>query len=564
MSHRIVPVLVLAVGLVMAFHPTILSGFERLQTDLGDTRLNNYLLEHGWRCLSGEPGVRLWNPPFFHPASNTLAYSDLLLSFGPLYWPWRALGLGEVLSFQLWMIGIAICNFAVSFLFLRRAMRFEQLGSALGAFVISFAASRVGQLGHQQLFPVFFVIGALWATCSMVGSASAGEARGSRRWAAFVLFGCLVAQLYGSYYNFAFALAILSAAALVAAAVPNWRRALLDVARVHWRPLVAAGCLAVVLALPAAAHYLEAAGTVRPRPPGAALAVLPRLASYVFVAESSWWYPWMDRLAPFRGLPVRHEHALGLGFLTTGILLWVAWRTRSQAAVRLAAAVVLGLGLLVTMLPGGIQLWTTLYHVFPPFQGLRAVSRILMLLPIPAGIAVAWMISQRARGTRGRLVAALAVLACLEQGVTSRSVEVALVEARTNEIAAQVDRTAEAFLVVPRGLVQRGYSWPHLDAMWASLRTDVPTVNGYTGNRPPGWDFGDLRLKRADSLDEVRRRLDAWAGATGLDPDRVQILVVDAAAHLPPDLRLGAERAAPPGSRRNNRPAPGRQRAPVS
>jgi hypothetical protein len=507
---------------------------ERLLTDLGDTRLNNYLLEHGWRWMSGEPGVRLWNPPFFHPASNTLAYSDLLLSFGPLYWPWRALGLGELLSFQLWMIGIAICNFAVCFLFLRRAMRFDQLGSALGAFLISFAASRTGQLSHQQLFPVFFVIGALWATCSMVGSASAGEARGSRRWAAFVLFGCLVAQLYGSYYNFAFALALLAGAALAAAVVPGWRRALLGVGRIHWRPLVAAGCLAVVLALPAAIHYLEAAGTLRPRPASAALDALPRLVSYLFVDERSWWYAWMDHLDLFRGLPVRHEHAIGLGFLTTGILLWVAWRMRVRAAVRLAAAVVLGLGLLVTMLPTGIQLWTTLYRVFPPFQGLRAVSRILMLLAIPAGIAVGWMVSHRGAGARGRLVTSLAVLACLEQGVTTRSVEVATVQARANELASQVDRSAEAFLVVPRGPARRGWPRDHLDAMWASRRSGVPTVNGYSGNRPPGWDFGELGIRRGDSLDGVRRRLDAWAGATGLDPDRVQILVVDAARH-PPD-----------------------------
>jgi hypothetical protein len=134
---------------------------------------------------------------------------------------------------------------------------------------------------------------------------------------------CL-SPVYGSYYNFAFALALLAGAALAAAVVPGWRRALLGVGRIHWRPLVAAGCLAVVLALPAAIHYLEAAGTLRPRPASAALDALPRLVSYLFVDERSWWYAWMDHLDLFRGLPVRHEHAIGLGFLTTGILLWVA------------------------------------------------------------------------------------------------------------------------------------------------------------------------------------------------------------------------------------------------
>ena len=318
----------------------------------------------------------------------------------------------------------------------------------------------------------------------------------------FALVGCLVAQLYGSYYNLAFTLAILTIAILSALAAPSWRRVLLSVVRVHWRATAAAGCLALALALPAAVHYLEAAGTVRPRSPGAALAVLPRLASYMFVHERSWCYGWMTSLDPIRSLPVRHEHAIGLGFITTGCLLWVVWRTRTRPAVQLAITVVAVLGLLVTMFPGRMRLYMILYHAFPPFQGVRAVSRVGMLLAIPAGIAVAWMVSHRGGGRRGRLVAALAVLACLEQGVTSRSVEVAIVEARADEIAARVDRTADAFLVVPRGPARRGRSWHQLDAMWAARRTGVPTLNGYSGNSPPGWDFGDLRLDRDDGLDD--------------------------------------------------------------
>jgi hypothetical protein len=563
MNRRIVPVLVLLAGLVMAFHPTLWSGFGRLQTDLGDTRLNNYLLEHGWRWLSGDPGVRLWHPSFFYPAPNALAYSDLLLSFGPLYWPWRALGLGEVLSFQLWMIGIAICNYAVCFLFLRRGLGFDRLGAALGAFVISFAASRVGQLVHQQMFPIVFVIGALWAVCAMVRSATAGAARGRDRWAPFALFGSLVAQLYGSYYNLAFTLAILTIAILSALAAPGWRRVLLGVVKVHWRATAAAGCLALALALPAAVHYLEAAGTVRPRSPGATLDVLPRLASYVFVHERSWCYGWMTSLDLIHSLPVRHEHAIGLGFITTGCLLWVVWRTRTRPAVRLAITVVAVLGVLVTMFPGRIRLYMILYHAFPPFQGVRAVSRVGMLLAIPAGIAIGWMVSRRGHGARATLVAVLAVLACLEQGMTTRSVEVATVEARENELAARVDRSAEAFLAVPRGPMRRGWSWHHLDAMWAARRAGIATVNGYSGNRPPGWDLGDLRLGQADNLDEVRRRLDGWAGTMGLDPGRIQVLVVDAGAHLPPDEPPRAKPLTPPRRGGSGRPPAERGRAPV-
>src|ERR1043166_6388433 len=67
-------------GVMMVHHPMILSGFRRIQTDLGDSRLVHYLLEHGYRWVRGEPGhCDLWSPPFFYPVKNVAAFSELLL-----------------------------------------------------------------------------------------------------------------------------------------------------------------------------------------------------------------------------------------------------------------------------------------------------------------------------------------------------------------------------------------------------------------------------------------------------------------------------------------------------
>ncbi|HLB10434.1 MAG TPA: hypothetical protein VK617_12925, partial [Gemmatimonadaceae bacterium] len=52
------------VGMLLQFHPILLSGLSRMQSDWGDTRLNNYILEHGYRWLIGMPGhERFWSPP---------------------------------------------------------------------------------------------------------------------------------------------------------------------------------------------------------------------------------------------------------------------------------------------------------------------------------------------------------------------------------------------------------------------------------------------------------------------------------------------------------------------
>src|SRR5207248_331335 len=103
---------VLALGLCSAFHPTLFSGFARVQTDPGDTLLNHYILEHSWRWLT-QPDYAgtLWSPPFFAPTPLTLAYSENLLGTAPLYWLLRTL-CPELLAFQLWVMLVSALTFA--------------------------------------------------------------------------------------------------------------------------------------------------------------------------------------------------------------------------------------------------------------------------------------------------------------------------------------------------------------------------------------------------------------------------------------------------------------------
>src|SRR5260370_28388446 len=99
-------------GVALAFYPTLLSGFRRVQTDPGDTLLNAYVLEHSWQCVSNKSYAgSLWSPAFFHPTREALAYSENLLGTAPLYWGLR-LGCSDLLAFQLWMMLAAVGTYA--------------------------------------------------------------------------------------------------------------------------------------------------------------------------------------------------------------------------------------------------------------------------------------------------------------------------------------------------------------------------------------------------------------------------------------------------------------------
>jgi hypothetical protein len=159
LSRAIAHVLVAIVGLLgilMAHHPMLFSGLQRMQVNLGDSRFNNYILEHSYRWLIGAPlHTEFWNPPFFYPARNVTAYSDLLLSVAPLYVVFRAVGFLPDTSFQLWMIACSGLNYLVAFHLLHRRFRLGAAAACAGAILFAFGAPRINQAGHQQLLPQF-------------------------------------------------------------------------------------------------------------------------------------------------------------------------------------------------------------------------------------------------------------------------------------------------------------------------------------------------------------------------------------------------------------------------
>lgn len=61
----------------------------------------------------------------------------------------------------------------------------------------------------------------------------------------------------------------------------------------------------------------------------------------------------------------------------------------------------------------------------------------------------------------------------------------------------------------------------HVEAMWASMERGIPTVNGYSGNQPPGWPLYDIRIQSPAQDSVVSDSLEIWARHSGIDPARI-------------------------------------------
>src|SRR5262249_26534207 len=172
-----------------------------METDPGDARHLNYVLEHGFQWLRGSPGhTNFWSPPIFFPEPNTAAYSETLLGVLPFYAPWRVAGFAPDTSLQLWTLTVSLLNFAGAYLLMRRLLRVRRLPSSLGAFMFSYGSTRVVQSGHQQLLAHFFTLGVVASLVGVLGEDPQRSNRWYRTGWIALFFGSLVAQFYASFY----------------------------------------------------------------------------------------------------------------------------------------------------------------------------------------------------------------------------------------------------------------------------------------------------------------------------------------------------------------------------
>ncbi|MBZ0090184.1 MAG: hypothetical protein K8H90_07385, partial [Thermoanaerobaculia bacterium] len=229
------------VGTFAVFHRQLLSGFELLQVFPQDPLFQNWILEHDWLWFTGAPGHSdFWSPPFFHPRTATLAYSDPMLGLLPLYGLARALGGDPYLAYALAAIGAAALTFFAHFWLYRAGLELPTRWAAFGAYLVAYGAPRAAALNHPHLYAHYPSAVALLAFLRALDPRRPPRERAT--WAAALPL-LVAVQLYANVY-----LGVLSALLLLfagAAALID-REGRRGVATLGWRG-TAAATLGVIL-----------------------------------------------------------------------------------------------------------------------------------------------------------------------------------------------------------------------------------------------------------------------------------------------------------------------------
>jgi hypothetical protein len=71
-----------------------------------------------------------------------------------------------------------------------------------------------------------------------------------------------------------------------------------------------------------------------------------------------------------------------------------------------------------------------------------------------------------------------------------------------------------------------------IDAMWAQLERGVPTVNGNSGNVPPGWALGNNLIRRPSDEVRIQASVQAWLRRNSLIPGELCFIKIPAGPWL--------------------------------
>jgi hypothetical protein len=519
----------LAAGTLTALHPMVLSGFVLIQTDLTDTRFNNYILEHSFRWVQGDPRHgSFWDPPFFYPAPNTNAYGDILLGSAPIYWLLRVLGLHYDSAFQGWMVTVLALNFLAALLLLQRGLKFSLLPSLAGSFLFAYGSIRIAQLSHQQLLPQFFSLLAIFALIRLFqAEAEPGSppTRGGSGWV-FLFFASLVLQVYAGFYLGWFLAFGLAVSLVFVCLIPPCRRSLGRLLLRHWPgglATLALSCLALVWFV---LHYSQACQEVGGRPWWEVKSMLPRLKSWLNLGPENWLYAYIFPSFDFSTLPMEHEHRIGLGFITAILCLMGLWQLRRTPWGRVA-----GLSFLVifgsSLFWLGWSPWRLIHHYVPGGAAIRGVTRISLLLLIPLSLGLTAAL-ERFKVHSGLVILCILIVMA-EQVQTTHYYDKLADRQRVAALAAQVPQDARAFFYAhfsgPGYLTKEIHC---LDAMWAQMLAGVPTVNGYSGWSPKGWEKEfRAEVKSFSETPALKIRLQNWLMTSGKEDDAIVVIPVD-------------------------------------
>ncbi len=517
-------------GALIFFRWQIISNFDLVFGGGPDVRFVAFIHEHVYSWLNGH--AVFLSPPFFYNQTQTLGYSDAFILDQLIYAPLRLLGAEPFLALSLIAIVLSVIAYFSFYLFLRR-LDVSVILASLAALTFTFPNNLYLKSWHFQHFNVYYI-----PVIAYCGLFAVGELR--RRPARAYLLGAIAGALYGLLFSSGYYMAWFFGLALLIftpiAGFMAWPQAQAWWCQYRMRAL-GLGCVASIGFLGALSIFAVIYAPVL------ALGAERNFDEYLHYAQ----HPidivnvgndnlvWSELIRALRLIP---DNQLGFGevsialtpivqflLLASAILshrprFWPADAGgRISRAIVIASASVCALLFVVTVQTHHQSLFRLLYVALPGANAIRVGYRAMIVANLFAMTAIALTFHQAFRTLQEPRTRRSIVGLCVLIGLLSLTVVEQVNLAQPSRLSRKDEREhLRAVGVAPHrcrafyAAFQEDISPEDLqvDAMMVAQAQHLPTLNGYSGFKPPGWDFGET-----DAADYEQRVL-RWALHRGI------------------------------------------------
>ena len=502
-SHqRTFVTLALMVTVVYLVWGRVLPPSDLVPGDIGDSRFNLYVLEHGYRWMIGSGS--LWDMDIFWPIKGAGAFSDMHLGSLIFYAFPRILGLDMYVSMQVWFM-VGLYGTLFSAYFAARWLSFSVMGSGIAAFVFTCALPVTAQISRVQFVHRWAIP---WAVVAVISTSRQLIARRNNI-VMLVVAVCIQFVISpGSAVASIFVCSILWGVLIVI----NPPMDNFPVVRI--KPFGAAAALSAIVFTGYVAsnysHFKTIYGIKRETYETLLFSPGPKA---LFLADHS--VLWQGLSYRHSAFDIgRHEVQLFVGLgLATFVLIGV-FRASRLKTLEIALFTVSLLTFLGIMKIGGWSAFTRI-QIIPGFDSVRTPGRFILVLLFPIGLIAGSgfrsLVTSKS-ATLKSMACSLLVFMCVEYSATDlKAVTKTELITRTENLISRIDTKiktlngehVDAFLVLDdneqSSAVQNFESMKDLDAMLASLELGIPTLNGYSGFLP----FGRYRVANCDDVSKL-------------------------------------------------------------
>jgi len=460
----------LFLGIYFHMIPNIGIDFSFIPGDLGDSRFNNYILEHGYLYVTGRVDS-FWSAPFMYPVENVIALSDNLLGTMPIYAMFRIFGADAETSYQIWFVILSFLNFFCSFFVINKLTKNISI-SAISAYIFTFDIIMFGQYGHLQVLPKFIIPFTFYYFIIFFKSYNIK----------FLIIASLtiVYQFYcGIYLGFLLFFSILIVNLVFV--IFNFTEVFAFIKKPKNLLLVfLTGIASILLLLPLVIPYFHMSKEIGLR--DFSLISLPTVSSYFFVREGTLLWKFLENTG--KHIPNYWEHFLFVGGLPILCLLLSFIYFKKLSKEIKVIIISLFFLILFTIKIGNFTLYKYVY-LLPGFGSMAAIGRIIHIELFFYAIIVSGILIYFYNKVNHKIIllSIIVIILFIDQYKISEknfAYPKNLAQKRIENILKHFNRNNNNFDAFAVFTNSENQIDANIDAMRASQKVLLPTLNSYS------------------------------------------------------------------------------------